>query len=544
MYLRIRNIVVDRRRAEELFVGVYIFVAVVLLFAGLIKYMAASLHWPLLFDTQEMLYINFLIQHGMAPYRDISDMNMPGTYMFHALAAAAFGPSDVGWRLCEFSLGFFLIGCMTLIARPYGRLAGPLAGVLFLLLHGTHGPGNAVQRDEIMTVFAIAGYAALFESLRRRRPWLSGLFGLFVGFAITIKPSIAPLAVVALGAAAYGARRQGSRVLPYMLYGLGGIAASVAAAVVYILYYHATHDFLLNFRSLLAYFAASSPTWAEMVSKLIQWPLKDFILLALAAELARLWFGRNRRVPEGPSSTWEMYALGGGVLVGLASYLIQHKGFSYHIYPFYAFLLLWTAILAARAIRAPGPARWLAVAAVSYAILRSMPLYLHQVEAFSSKDVYASYLEADLRQIGAARLNHQVQCMDVVLGCMTALYHDQIVQYSGVTGDLLFFVPVETPTVAYSRNLFLHRIQANPPAVFVVSNQRWGAPESFEKLNAWPSFKDYLEQGYVLTTQRQFMGDAEPPVSLLGSETGNMAYRIYIRKGSPLLEYAPRTPAR
>jgi hypothetical protein len=52
----------------------------VALLASFATMVMRSLHWPLLADAQVMRYANFLIDHGFAPYRDILDINMPGTY--------------------------------------------------------------------------------------------------------------------------------------------------------------------------------------------------------------------------------------------------------------------------------------------------------------------------------------------------------------------------------------------------------------------------------------------------------------------------------
>lgn len=38
-----------------------------------------SWHWPLIGDAPLFHYDNFLMDRGMAPYRDIAEMNLPGT---------------------------------------------------------------------------------------------------------------------------------------------------------------------------------------------------------------------------------------------------------------------------------------------------------------------------------------------------------------------------------------------------------------------------------------------------------------------------------
>ena len=40
-----------------------------------------SWHWPLVGDAALIHYIGFLIERGWAPYRDLGDMNMPGSFL-------------------------------------------------------------------------------------------------------------------------------------------------------------------------------------------------------------------------------------------------------------------------------------------------------------------------------------------------------------------------------------------------------------------------------------------------------------------------------
>ncbi len=48
---------------------------VVLIFTAVV-----SLSWRYVHDSPLMIYAGFLISHGTVPYRDLFDMNMPGTY--------------------------------------------------------------------------------------------------------------------------------------------------------------------------------------------------------------------------------------------------------------------------------------------------------------------------------------------------------------------------------------------------------------------------------------------------------------------------------
>jgi len=118
----------------------------VALLGGAVSFIVSTLHWPWTWDTQVMHYISFLLDHGKAPYKDIYDINMPGSYLTERWAIDLFGGGDVGWRLYEFSLLGTMTLAMIVIARPYDWLAGLFAGVLFTLLHGSDGASRWAWR--------------------------------------------------------------------------------------------------------------------------------------------------------------------------------------------------------------------------------------------------------------------------------------------------------------------------------------------------------------------------------------------------------------
>ena len=63
--------------------------------------------WALVHDAPLMHYVAWLMTQGAVPYRDVFDMNFPGTYVVHLAARSVFGASDAGWR--AFDLLWLLI---------------------------------------------------------------------------------------------------------------------------------------------------------------------------------------------------------------------------------------------------------------------------------------------------------------------------------------------------------------------------------------------------------------------------------------------------
>jgi hypothetical protein len=477
-------------------------------------------HWPLVWDAQVFHYIHFLIDNGFAPYRDIPDINMPGVYVIEGWAMQLFGGSDLAWRIYDFTLLGILTLSMIVVARPYDWLAGLFAGVMVALLHANDGPWNSVERDEVMTVLVLVAYAFLFEGIRRRRPWLLLAFGLSIGMAATVKPTTPPLGVVLLAMAAWHIRRKGESVAPYLWYSIAGAAVGGGIVLSFLLRHHALHAFIETARMVLPFYAALEPASIGMLLRYL--PKK--------VEVVMLPFVLAVALPEKQWRNWERYALLLGVAFGLVSYLAQGKGYDYHRYPFTAFLLLWMTTELTLAMRTTGWRRWVGVAGLSAGILFGAPLYLYHADQLHADSDFVS-LESDLASMGASRLQHQVQCMDMVQGCYTALYHLKVVQSTGVMGDALLFATEKSPVVDYYREQYWKQLTSNPPAVIVLTNEWFSHQSTFDKINQWPSFSSYLRDNYQLVIARNF---DQQSGQLYRTQSTDRAYRIYLRKGVSL----------
>ncbi len=72
------------------------------------SFVMGTTHWTLISDAVLMHYIVFLTQHGLAPYRAIIDINLPGTYLLDTGVLRIFGSTAGGWRLYDFSCSSWL----------------------------------------------------------------------------------------------------------------------------------------------------------------------------------------------------------------------------------------------------------------------------------------------------------------------------------------------------------------------------------------------------------------------------------------------------
>lgn len=495
-----------------------------------VYYIVASLHWIVMWDGAVMHYIHFLITRGFHPYSDITDMNLPGCYLTEGWAMDLFGWGDLGWRIYEYALLLVLTASGMVIGGTRHWLAGLYSGLFFVLLHGSEGPMMAVERDEVMTVLLVAATACLFLGLRRHQPvWLLP-FGLLAGLAVSLKPGALLLDLAFTLLAGITARRHRLPARPYLLWAAAGNLLVLAVMVGFFVRHHAFSGLLFIVQHVLpAYVREKNLGRFYLLRHLTPVPAIPLVLVAVASALLR-------RRPL----TWEQSALLLGVFVGALSYWLQGKGYLYHRYLFSAFLLLWvgwelTAPLEGEPAAARTRLRWLQIAGVALLLLVAAPFYVHRIYSYPRTipppQNLALGLERDLTQLGGGALDKQVQCLDLVNGCLNALYRLRLVENTGTTGDLLLFSPRPSPAVTFYRDWFSRQQQLHPADVVVLGNEWYFQPMvSFNKVDTWPQFAASLRNGYVPIVQRTF-GTMNAP-----------AYRIYLRKGSDVLAREQANP--
>jgi hypothetical protein len=169
--------------------------------------------------------------------------------------------------------------------------------------------------------------------------------------------------------------------------------------------------------------------------------------------------------------------------------------------------------------KAQGWVKVVAIAGMSVGVLVWVPIHTQRTLQIHPVNLFTPALEGDLSRIGPDRLQNKVQCLDLIDGCLNALYHLRIVQSTGSMGDLLLFAPEKSPVVDYYRVEFWNSLMKNPPSVIVLSNEWFNRLPTFDKLNQWPQFARYLAENYKLVISRQF------------DEEWHHAYRIYVRDG-------------
>jgi hypothetical protein len=481
-----------------------------------VVFVARTIYWPLIGDPALMHYVAFLTAHGMAPYRQIAEINLPGSFLLDSAVMHTLGGGALAWRI--FDLLLLAVATLAIVAIARDWLAGLMAGVVFAAIHGADGIFDMGQRDFAIAVLVLVGYAALFRATRTEASRWSLLFGLCAGAATTIKPTFAILGPLVLAALALARRR---RALPWrklVLYGCAGWAIPFVGAFAYLVRERAVHAFLQTMLGIAAYHASlARQSFGFLLLHSIA-PLGPLVALWIAMGIA----GTERRV------SWERLALLIGVACGLFSYVAQGKGYPYQRYPLIALLMTMMAMDFLAATRKTGAARAAGWIGVAYCVLFLAPYSVWQASRYDWRYTgMVGLLDGELSRMGGSALSGQVQCIDTVGGCLNALYDLRIVQHTGFLYDEFLFGPGSARAVAANRSAFWTALAADPPRVMIVVADLFpSGPPGFEKLRLWPQFSDYLNSHYALYDEvapsrpTYWWARRDPPRS----------YRIYLRK--------------
>jgi hypothetical protein len=552
-----------------------------------------SWRWPLVGDSALIHYIGFLIQRHWAPYRQLGDMNMPGSYLIEIAAMHLFGMGALAWRLFDFTLlgiataAFFLLTAnlggpsFPASSERVGSLAALFASSLFILIHGRDGLSEGGQRDLTMAVCLLAATAFLFLAVRKRKLWPAAAFGLLSGIAATIKPTTLPLTLAQLALALYALNKiQGESVVPETVIPSGarsaksGVPGELArwggksrdprisllvllAALAYLAAPILALIFLVRERALAAFLAGFHgiiPYYASLGHR----PLSFVLLHSISPllPLVLLWLGIL--VLLRPQLHWERAALLAGVVFGLLNCVVQQRALPYYRYPLLVFLLPLMAIDFTRALRPdPNPsavapfatalssrvgsdraAKYLAALALAFAAFFLAPqsaVLIHRYRWWETD--FISSLQQNLNALGGSSLSGHIQCIDSISGCGNVLYRMRLSPSTGVLSDFLLFgaasdrqPPESIPIIRQTRAQFSAAILARPPQVIVVtSHLHMDGPDNFQKLSRWPAFAGFLATRYTLQTEWSPSRTAR----WWSREETPASYRIYVLRPNP-----------
>jgi len=476
-----------------------------------------SRHWDLSQDSKLIHYVVFLMRHGYVPYRDIIEINLPGSYLMEWVGMKFFGPGRVGWRCYDLFLTAISAICAGRMARPRGRAAAYGAAALLVIYHLGRGISEAGQRDFEMSGLLMIGIVAFFSSLTARRSWRMVVFGVCCGLAAGIKPFVILVPLMALVALYLKTRREGARIVlsptftSYAGWAIAGGLLPAAALVGFLWSNHLWREFHELVTGIALYHRGiGNEPWSHRFISWLPWHFAPLLLVGFYASL-RLW----------PHWEWEEVFIAGLAVFGIATYFYQGKGWAYHVAMGWSFLLIWIVRMTAGWLQQIDTGKnWasargtlvVAVAVLIAVVYTPVSAYRHQSK---EKSIWENTLTADLNDLGGANLSGHIQCLDWNAGCIAVLYEQRWLPATGFIYDYFLFPQSPASITELEQKRFLGLMEGAPPKVIVLSDMDWPVFTRFRKLERWPAFRDWLDANYRLTVERQI---------------NDRAYRIYVSR--------------
>ncbi len=295
-------------------------------------FVGVSLRWPLVGDATYLHYAVLLMRHGMRPYADVVDMNLPGAYLLEAGVMRVFGGGSVGWRVWDLGLLVVAGGAMRYLLRSRGWAAGLVAAGMFALLHGQDGVIMAGERDFLVAVLLVAAVALLVAGVRGTSGWWWVGFGVLAGWAVSVKPTAGLVPVVGVVWMIGQLRSRGAAWRGAVGLAVAGLLVPVVVQVVWLGRWGSVGAFAGALTGIVRYHAGlGHRPMAYLVTHAVA-PVGVMVGVWLVCWAA---LGLRRGWVEG-----ERWLLLGCAAAGWVSYVAQAKGFSYQRYPFLVFLLV------------------------------------------------------------------------------------------------------------------------------------------------------------------------------------------------------------
>jgi hypothetical protein len=493
-------------------------VCTVALIGSVVPAILASLHWPLVGDSSLMHYVIFLQKQGLIPYKDIIDINLPGTYAFEAIAMRCFGQGALAWRIYDLALLVSMALAAMLLAGRRNWFGGVLAGVLFALVHLQDGLEQGGQRNLLMAVLLLWSYVALFSAQKSSSGAMSLLAGWGLGCTVTIKPTMLPLALALICMMSWTIRRNGLTSWKPLGNGMLGLFLPPLVALGWLKKTGALPAFIRIFVELL-------PMHAQLGRQKLSF-LMSHCFSPIAA-IAILW--SLLYLLERPHFSFERVQLLVGIFGTYLAYIAEGKGYPYQRYPFLAILLVMIGIDVSRALSSRGITRNLGICTCGFSCFLLAPRYAWLIRTFQNQTPFQSALAADLSGIGTpTQLSGDVQCLDTFGGCINTLYDLRVRQSTGFLYDCYLFAGDTAEMLRY-RDAFWTSFQANNPRIVVATNQFcFGDTRGFGKLDMWPRLATTLTQEYEIktawksTVYQHWWSRKDIPTE----------YRIYLRKAT------------
>jgi hypothetical protein len=476
--------------------------------AGLVSILALSglyvlvrsLKWPIVHDTALLHYVAWRILSGDVPYKEIFEPNFPGIYLVHMFILKVLGPGDVQWQIFNIAAILLSAAAIAVFCRPAGGWAAAVAPALFAAICLSQGATDMGQRDFLMVPLVLFSAHFLAVVLDRSRTWMLIPSGLLLGISFTLKPFALLLFLLFLFIFIVHRRKHRRASVGGSLLFLGSFSIPVALVLVWLQSLGALGSFIdIVTRYLLPLYGKLERRGPVFFTLFLLAQL--FFLSPALVSLPILKFREFIQKPRN-------VILIAGLFYGLLHFVLQGKGFIYHLFPFFGFVTVFAGILVDRLMKDPS-ARVRATAVIGFFFM----VYLYSNRCFEvgrrnmTVEEIKPLVPKLVRELQAYPVTgkDEVQVLDTTEGAIHALFLLRIRQPTRFINDYQFLHDTGNPYIQKLRAEFIRDLEARSPRLIVAANYSWIPPNTIARLHQFPEFEKLLDSRYrVYKVENEF----------------------------------------
>ena len=479
-----------------------------------------SLRWPIGNDTGFLHYVAYLInEHGFLPYRDIFEINMPGTYLFHIAIGRFFGYSDFAFQMVNVVWLTVTLTVTWFIMKPFGRVVASASCLLFGLIYMGSGHHMILERD-VIAILPIA--TALLLTIRCRPNQSLNLIYFLLGILFALASLIKPHMAIGLPAMiAYkcindtnGPKSLKTLIKPFVTGGIvamAGFLATLAIPFLWLWRIGALESFWELFSSYL-------PLYTQLYGDFqIEGTFPRIIFLiklyrqfgGLGVLFMTSMFGVYIVLTNSMAATTKKRAILLLLLVGIYSIyaIIGGKDVTYHWMPYAYFACLCTAMILFYPPSFESLRRAILFPLFIFMVTVMMTVHLPHGAAntfqqlFYGRPVTMDEMDGRVHEIATYLNNNlspadKVQPLDwIVGGAVPAMLASKAVVATPYITDFQFYHDVSNPYIQKLRKSFIAKLNKEKPK-FIIDVYSYRQISGLGITYKFPELKAFITQHY------------------------------------------------
>lgn len=474
-----------------------------------------SFGWRIRGDSVYIHYLAYLInEHGFVPYRDLFEINMPGTYLFHIAIGKLFGYSDYALRMVNIAWLTATFVVTWFIMKSFGRGTAFASCLLFGIIYLGFGPDMSLQRDFI-AILPIA--TALLITIQRKPNHSVNLIHFLLGvlFALValIKPHLAigfpVLIVYNCVHDSNGSKSVKSLIKPCIVGGIFALLGFLLTLIIPFLWLwrigtlQAFWDISSSYTPLYAQMSGDHQfreTFSHVMYTLYSYTNFKKLGILLTASIFGVYLVLTKSISVATKKL--------SILLFLLSILyavsagIGGKLWFNHLVPYMYFASLGTAIVLYSPPLFKNSYR-LTIISLLVFLVASTPILLYSVSRQivpKSKTPYE--LSAEMRQDEiTAYLNahlsptDKVQPLSWIGGTLEAMLASKAILATPYIAELQFYHHVSSPYIQKLREDFITKLEKEMPK-FIVDVYAYRQISGLDTTYKFPELKAFIKQHY------------------------------------------------